>query len=97
MSGWDDLGSTLNDAAQTGAKKAGKWFEIGKLHMQLASAELDLKEIYEKIGDEIYHDWSLHRIRSPKLDSLLEEAFRQERKVKKIKEKLLKAEGRDLE
>ncbi|MCL1948683.1 MAG: zinc ribbon domain-containing protein [Turicibacter sp.] len=92
MSGWDELGNTLNDAARIGAKKAGKWFEAGKLHMNLANAELDLKEIYEKIGEEIYKGRVLDVRESPKIQDLLVKAARLEEKVGKLKDKIHQSE-----
>ena len=92
MSGWDELGTTLNEAAKVGARQAGKWFEIGKLHMKLANAELDLREIYEKIGEEIYKGRIIDVDSSPKIQELLAKAARLEAKIKKLEELIRKAE-----
>jgi len=93
MSGWDELGTTLNDVAKVGTKKAGKWFEVGKLHLKLANAEFDLKEIYEKIGEEIYMGRIFDVEASPKIQDLLAKARRQEQKIKKLEEKIRQSDS----
>jgi len=91
--GWNELGSTLNGAAKVGARKAGKWFEIGKLHMKLANSELNLKDIYEKIGEEIYKGRVLDVDASPRVRELLAKASREEAKIRKLQEKIRQMES----
>lgn len=93
MSFWDDLEKNAGKAVKFGAKQGSRLLESGKLKLEQSAAEIELKELYEKIGEAVVGERIRDITQSPHIAGLLEQVKIQEQKIKKI-EAAIKASRR---
>lgn len=84
------IGKYLEVGASSVAVKSGTMIETTKLSMEISANEKAIRELYEKIGERVYRDYTENKISDKHLISKCEEIDHYQKEINSIKKQILK-------
>jgi hypothetical protein len=90
------IGKYLEEGASNVAVKSGSLLELSKLSIDISSEEKVIREIYEKIGEKIYKDYTENKITDKNLIDKCEEIEHIKKNISSLKKKVIKLKDKKL-
>ena len=94
MEFWEDLGKTVSETANQGAKKLTQVTELTKMKYHLGTLDAKKDKFFREIGSLVYHQYAKQTSETTKIAALCLEVDAIEKEMRETKEKIRKNSGK---
>lgn len=90
MEFWEDIGKTVSDTANQGAKKLSQMTELTKMKYHLGTLEAKKEKFFQEIGSLVYQQYAKQTNETSKIAALCMDVNVIEKEMQEIREKIRK-------
>ena len=90
MEFWEDIGKTVSDTANQGAKKLSQKTELTKMKYHLGTLEANKEKFFQEIGSLVYQQYAKQTNETSKIAALCMDVNVIEKEMQEIREKIRK-------